>query len=276
MISYETLIAQDVQDLKTKARDMYKKKYFYESALAYIEALKIDSTEPNIYYGAACSFALSGKKEEAFQYLFSSLNHGFKDCEWLEKDKDLISLYNDSNWNTVKEKCKSNFTNYLKTINNELYGLYKQDQLSRSKGTDKIDWIELAKNDSIRRKRVIELFQEGKIIAADDYYHAALIFQHGIDTNDILKAYLLAEKAVELKSSYITAKWLMAATKDRYLMYKGLPQWYGTQFQLKEGKWILYPVDSNAVTDKDRKKLGVPSLDEALKLIEKRNQQIKK
>jgi len=52
---------------------------------------------------------------------------------------------------------------------------------------------------------------------------------------------------------------------DRLLLQKGKPQWYGTQYgpSKETGKVQLLPVDETAVTDEERRSLGLPTLAEA-------------
>lgn len=75
---------------------------------------------------------------------------------------------------------------------------------------------------------------------------------------------------MELDPLNSTARWLAAASKDRYLMTLGKPQLYGTQFKKVDGKWILWEVDPS-VTDEERAKWGVPPLVEARKRAEELN-----
>lgn len=153
------------------------------------------------------------------------------------------------------------------TANNaELARLFEQDQAARKNMS--VDSLEAAaiqkliREDSLRRVRVGELLGSGSAQTADDYYHAAMVFQHGADTAAYRRAHELAEKAVALDSTHRSAKWLTAASWDRYLMQQGKPQWYGTQFTWQAGEeWALYEVDTTKVTDDERRRLGVPSLE---------------
>lgn len=66
------------------------------------------------------------------------------------------------------------------TDNTLLQKMYDEDQSSRA--SSDIDWIQLTKSDSIREKRVYELINAGQIKTGKDYYHSAMIFQHGKDS----------------------------------------------------------------------------------------------
>jgi hypothetical protein len=72
------------------------------------------------------------------------------------------------------------------------------------------------------------------------------------------------------------AKWLAAASEDRFLMAVGRPQRFGTQFRSEgaDGQVRLYKTESG-VTDELRKALGVPALKEAEARAAKMNEELK-
>lgn len=143
--------------------------------------------------------------------------------------------------------------------NAELKKMYEDDQ--RARQTPNIDWNILSREDSLREVRVYQLIDEGKIITGRDYYHSAMIFQHGRDTKASGMAVTQMRRAVELDST--VNKWLLAAAIDRDLMRRGLPQIYGTQFFKNHetgAKWKRYQIDSTKVTDEERKYYGVETL----------------
>ena len=130
-----------------------------------------------------------------------------------------------------------------------------------------IDWPTVAPRDSARRQRASAMLDSGFVRTAQDYYHAAMVFQHGEfgDTASAKRAYDLMKTALAMDSTVPKGKWLRAAAWDRYLMYKGEPQWYGTQFRKAspEALWTLWDVDTTKVTDEERRATDVPTLAEA-------------
>lgn len=161
-------------------------------------------------------------------------------------------------------------TAFAQENNKELVTMYEKDQASRMNGP--IDWAVLSREDSIRRASVDRMIEEGKVKTAQDFYHAAMIYQHGNDTIASGKAVLYMKKAVEMDPS--TNKWLLAAAIDRDLMRKGEPQIYGTQF-LKNGMnepYIQYEIDSTQVSDAQRQEYGVPTLAQQKIQLERMNQ----
>ena len=110
--------------------------------------------------------------------------------------------------------------------NATLTAMYNTDQKARE--GDHVDWGKLAKDDEQRRKDLREMLAAGQVRTGTDFYHAALIFQHGQNPDDYLLAHVLAMDAVALGSK--EARWLSAATLDRYLLSIWQPQVFGTQF----------------------------------------------
>ncbi|MFD2892586.1 hypothetical protein ACFS5J_11245, partial [Flavobacterium chuncheonense] len=92
--------------------------------------------------------------------------------------------------------------------------LYISDQEDR-KNNETNNWSIVAKRDEIRRKRVGQLIDSNKIISAKDYAKAAMIFQHGVNSSDYLKAVEFMKKAMKIDSTI--NKSLFAAATDRYL-----------------------------------------------------------
>lgn len=158
------------------------------------------------------------------------------------------------------------------TDNPELIEIYKKDQSERS--TAEIDWFLLHKNDSLRRLRVQVLLDSGKVMTGKDFARAAMVFQHGKDSLDYGKAVALMETAIEKDSSI--NKWLYAAATDRYLLSKGEPQIYGTQYlKMGDGPWELEELDTTKITDAQRRAFGVATLEEQrLKVIEMNKEEL--
>lgn len=157
------------------------------------------------------------------------------------------------------------------TNNPELERLYNEDQADREAGPNAdIDWQAVSKRDAERRARVREIVDKGGATTSMDYYHAAMVYQHGTEVPEYDEAHRLAVKAVELDPENGKAKWLAAASKDRSLMWQGKPQLYGTQFKKVDGRWILWEVDPT-ITDEERAKWNVPPLAEQRKKLETLN-----
>lgn len=148
----------------------------------------------------------------------------------------------------------------------EIEELYREDINDRhSRNWDKatredLQW--LGKRDRTRKNKVISLYKAKKIKTAKNYHHAAFILQHGEGSKDFELAHSFADRAVKLGDK--SAKWLYAATLDKWLLSTEKPQKFGTQFRKEGDEWKLAePIDST-VTDEERARFNVPPLSEAL------------
>jgi hypothetical protein len=143
--------------------------------------------------------------------------------------------------------------------------LYAEDQADRKVPPKDMDWSAVGPRDEARRASVVRILQAGEVRTAADYHAAAMIFQHGQGPEHIQMAYSLATIGSSMDPGNKGLKWLAAAAWDRFLMQRGKPQWYGTQYMLNQNtkRFELYQVDESAVTDKERAEHGVPPLAEA-------------
>jgi hypothetical protein len=146
--------------------------------------------------------------------------------------------------------------------NEELARLYNEDQGDREPAGGKpINWAIVGPRDRAREARVKALFESGEIRSGKDYHRAAMVLQHAATPDD----YLLAHEfcVVALAQGEREARWLAAATEDRFLMNIDRPQRFGTQYRSSgDGPMKLYRVGPG-VTDALRKEMGVPTLAEA-------------
>jgi len=142
--------------------------------------------------------------------------------------------------------------------NPEMTAIFVADQAARDRPAT-IDWNVVGPADKIRRARTQVLLASGQLNSADDFYHAAFVFQHGDEADDYLKAHALAVVAVAKGEAKAT--WIAAATLDRYLQRMGQPQIYGTQFLHNAGKaWTQEPYKRDLIPDALRQATGVPTL----------------
>jgi hypothetical protein len=155
-------------------------------------------------------------------------------------------------------------------MNNELASLYKadkQERVNQPRGNTG-EYKAMRARDRERRKRVMEIVVAGELNTAEDYYHAAHIMNHGDSPEDAENAHRLAQRASELE--YRPARWLAAASYDRWQMYRGKPQKYGTNYVFDGRGDRLWDVDPNT-TDEERAEWDVPPLAEQIRKAEEAN-----
>ncbi|MCC6336422.1 MAG: hypothetical protein IT380_20850 [Myxococcales bacterium] len=214
------------------------------------------------HYSQACCAALGGDRDAAFRALDQAhlerrpvpLNH-------LISDTDLDSLHGDARWPALLEAYPHRLAARVDGNNKELTRIFDEDQGDRQGETD---WALVAPRDLEREKRTHEILAANGAITADDFWHAAMVFQHGSTPAHIERARMLSLEAIKRDPEHDGARWLVAAATDRKLMFEGKPQKYGTQYKRKDdtGPWELWPVDPTT-TDAERAEWNVPTLAEA-------------
>jgi hypothetical protein len=160
-------------------------------------------------------------------------------------------------------------------MNEQIKNIYEEDQNDRKIWEETGDSGNVKEKDELRRQMVQQMIDSGQLEEGADYYHAAMVFQHGDRPEDFLKSNELAKKAIELGEE--RGKWMFAASYDRYLTNtKAEFQKYGTQYKKDKDadSWYVYPIDPNT-TDEERAKYNVPPLEGIYKILEELNSEDK-
>lgn len=169
----------------------------------------------------------------------------------------------------------TNLSLFTFSPNLELKKLYDEDQAER------LNSMSDPKHDKERRDATTRILKDLKYPTKEDYYHAAIIFQHGDQLSDYKKAHQYAKKSLQLgryKPDTPNAEdnlFLVAATFDRWQLNQIPPyhQKYGTQYAVRDDnkkgwkKNELIPPFQGFVydlkrIDAERTKLGLCSLQE--------------
>ena len=176
----------------------------------------------------------------------------------LEKEFGLPArVEKDSNKN---EQPAPPFSSKAQTaIGSELAEMHRADQEDRSTG--RVTGGKLAERDRQRRIRTMEILRQGALATAEDYYHAAVIFQHSNPAAEDYtpQQYLLAHALAMLAGfkGHEQAKWLSAAALDRYLTFTKQEQFFGTQY-VRDNNNLWRPGDySRMLTGKLRREFGL-------------------
>jgi hypothetical protein len=168
--------------------------------------------------------------------------------------------------------------------NEELKEMFREDQRDRgedpfdreaSKSLKDVSWEDVKARDARRLQRVRAILNAGQIRTAQDHVYAAFILQHGQSPEDYMLAHVLAATgAFKGQPAPRWARWLAAASLDRFLHQSNRPQIFGTQVKGQKStqgvtNWTLEPYDRTAVTDAIRKDWCVISLYEQDRMIGK-------
>ena len=158
------------------------------------------------------------------------------------------------------------------TDNLRVEELHLADQADRARVYSSAqDVAALKERDLARRKEVSELLGRGEVNTQNDLYRAAVIFLHGAEPKDFLTAHRMA--VISSIQGHRNARWLAAASLDRFLMSIGLPQTYGTQFEHNEEDnryQLRLPIDDGSVLHFEKHFFGVPSVMERLAQLNRR------
>ena len=152
----------------------------------------------------------------------------------------------------------------------ELARMYEEDQSDRKPIAGKqIDWIIVGPRDKAREARVKEFYATNQLRTGNDYHRAAMVLQHAGKPEDFLLAHEFCVIAI---FKGIDARWLAAASEDRFLQSIERPQRFGTQSKkMGDSPWSLGEIDAS-VTDAHRAEMKVPSLDQAKARLDKQNE----
>ena len=75
---------------------MYTREGLYEEGLRVdLDITRLKPQEPEAWYNLACSYAMVGLKDLAFEALHKAIDLGYGDAGWMMKDPDLRSLRDD-------------------------------------------------------------------------------------------------------------------------------------------------------------------------------------
>lgn len=256
------LAAQDIaqREFESQGFAAFRAGDFSACASAFAKGGSEHPREPSPEFMAARCHARMGQLTAARRHLERALDRGFRNCAALAGEKALAEFA------ALRERCENNADGFVRESNPELLAAYLADRADRSGEMEDAEAI--MRRDRSRRD-VVRLSRDRRLIrTAYDHLHAALIMQHGDSAEDIALARDLARQAVALRPWLAEARWLYAATTDRYLRMEGKPQIFGTQYRQVDGAWTLEPFDQSAVSDEERAKWRAHSLVKRREFIE--------
>lgn len=262
--------ADSIKVLTEQATQAIQSGNFRLAAALGREMIQLGRHDSLVFYSTGVALLLAGKKDDAVQFLSKAATLGWSDVQAWESPL-LTPLKDNPRFQSALQRVHENARQAGLTApedngNARLRELWQEDQGERftmmsSGGNPSTEALmTLRRDDSLRRVEIYGMLTAKAIHIGTDFERAALILQHGDDTADYRTAHDLALEAIVLGDT--NAKWLAAATLDRYLMRLGKPQKYGTQFRTSAmtGAMELYPVDPST-TDEERARWHVPALE---------------
>jgi hypothetical protein len=141
----------------------------------------------------------------------------------------------------------------------ELQSMFDADQADRQMKPP--DWSVVGPRDRARAARVHEMLDSGLVATATDYYNAAMIYQHAQGIEGSALAHELAMISAAMGND--RAKWLAAASWDRFVVRLDRGQRFGTQYTVDAAGTKTLEEIEPGVTDAMRAALHCPTLEEA-------------
>jgi tetratricopeptide (TPR) repeat protein len=100
--------------LVSEATAAYRDKAYKKSADLFEQAVAKGAREAGVFYDAACSFALAGNKEKAFEFLNRAVKSGWRRPDHMKSDPDLNSLHADPRWAKAVAATERQLGKYIK------------------------------------------------------------------------------------------------------------------------------------------------------------------
>jgi len=269
-------------DLMRMADSSYKTGNF-ELAIRYAnQALEYGNLESHLY-NLGCYYSLNGDPDSAIYFINLAIDNGYRNCSWLTKDADLVTLRYGTDWENLMRNCveKSRqstdtiLADYIMTFrgNEKKYRL-KIDSLLKDAGIHSRAYDSLWKLiDSIDKRNIqlidsiVELrgFPDICMVGEKAAYTVFLIVQHA-DSSSHQRYFSLIHESVQMgcfKKSHL------AYLTDRILMNSEFKQLFGTQLSWDESlnKYTLIPIMDSVNIDIRRKLFGLIPLNDYLQRI---------
>lgn len=236
---------------------------FAKCRTIFASGAKVHPEEPSPALMAARCSAKAGNAKDAQHYLAIAMARGYRNCGPLTHQSEFAPFRDEL------ARCEANAEAFVKSSNAEVLAAYLGDQAERAQ---EITDIEAAKKRDAARLNAVKIaIAQHALHTADDYFHAAMVLQHGGAPETYAQARDFAKKAVELRPWFGNARWLYAAATDRYLQSIGKPQIYGTQMRFVDGAWTAEPFDTKAISDAERARWRVRSLAETEAFVRQAN-----
>ena len=160
-------------------------------------------------------------------------------------------------------------------VRKELVRLGAEDQevrqdLSPERMQDTVFAKRMLRGDSVRTARlqaIVEAYgwPDSARVGSEAAQAAFLILQHS-PVHEFQKEMLPVLE--DLAKRDAVPRDQAALLIDRVLMHEGLPQRYGTQFTIDNGRMLLHPVEDEAALEERRRSMGLPSMEEYMRLME--------
>ncbi|WP_343747751.1 DUF6624 domain-containing protein [Fluviicola sp.] len=278
---------QAYDSLVTQAFKLYESKEYKASAEKFAEAFVVLGAKSYMEdrYNAACSWALAGGTDAAFNQLFKITQSGqYTNLEHISSDPDLHSLHQDKRWKKIIQQVTKNKekeeAHYDKTLVAMLDSVYREDQGHRirineiqekygwkSPQMDSI-WKVIGVADSINLIKIKHLIDTRGWLGADVVGRNGnstifLVIQHADQKTQ--EQYLPVMRDAVAKGNALPAN--LALLEDRVALGQGKKQIYGSQIGMfaETGESYVLPLEDPDNVEKRRAAVGLNKLADYVK-----------
>lgn len=249
--------AQDYGVLIKQADDLYSEKNYSESVRLFSQAFSIQKRDPQHLYNAACSAALSGQKNLAFEWLNLAADHGWYNLNHLQSDSDLTSLRESTEWSELISKIQVEVDKIEakidKPLRAELLNIFNEDQSIRreylaardqyghsSPQVDSLAKIMIEK-DSLNLQSITRILDTRgwvgpELVGGQANQAIFLVIQHA-DLATQQKYLPMMKEAVLFNNANKSS---LALLEDRVALGEGKKQIYGSQIGYDEVSGLSY------------------------------------
>lgn len=283
-ILFISLNAQTYKSYIQNGDAYYTSKEYEKSVTNYKEAFKIETTNAEDLYNAACAASLAKYKTQALDWLSLSVDKGWNNINHMKTDSDLDNIHSEKEWITILDKLQKKLDlieiNYDKPLQKELITIFNDDQTSRnqyvaaqkkygyqSKEADSLRKIVILK-DSLNLIKIIKILDEKGWVGKDKVGPQAnqtlfLVIQHS--DLKIQEKYLPMMREALKKGNAAPSS--LALLEDRVSLRQGRKQIYGSQIGTnpKTNKQYVLPLDDPDNVDKRRAEVGLGLLEDYVK-----------
>lgn len=282
LLVFNSLSGQNSDQYKLNiksAEQLYQTKSYAASAQKYADAFAANGNKAlkSDRYNAACSMALAGSTEAAFEQLFKiAREDNYIEFDHLIVDADLDKLHNDPRWEQLKAEVKKNKEKAEASLDKPLVAkldtIFRDDQQSRMKlkptteqyGENSNELKSLKRRiselDSINVIKVARILDERGWLGADVIGQQGnttlfLVIQHA--NLDVQLKYLpMMRDAVQKGNAQASG---LALLEDRIALRQGKRQIYGSQIgkDPDTGANYVAPLEDPDNVDKRRAQVGL-------------------
>lgn len=263
-----------------KADSLYSRGEFHAAALSYSSAFQSNAWKgyEQHRYQAACAWALAGRSDSAFHNLFIIANKlHFSNVHQLISDNSLLSLREDIRWNNLITIVQSNDSlkrnlniplmvtlDSIRINDQHLRKILTQTEKEHAVVIDSL-WKLIEERDSVNLARIDGIIEQygwvgSDVVGEQGAYTLFIVILHAdLETQE--KYLPMALDAVSKGKA--SAKGL-AYLIDRINVKKGVPQVYGTQVNVFNGKSEAYPIMDRSRLNERRAEMGLGVWEEYL------------